>query len=147
MYPRWHIFWGAIFSAVIWISAPKTNFIYILFVLFSSILMDFDHYLCAVLKTRKLGLFHSFAYHDEMKEIMLEERNKGIREKGDFHLFHTIEFHILVGLLGFLWIGFFYVFLGMVFHSLLDIVSMLYDDLMYRREFFLVKWLWEKFMD
>ena len=144
MLPRWHIIFGAIFTLVIFIASPKINLIHLALLFLSTFLIDFDHYLCSVLKTKKLGLFHSFAYHDEMKKQAIKDREKGIRERGDFHIFHTVEFHILVGLLSFYWIGFFFIFIGMIFHSLLDIASILYEDFMYQREFFFVVWLWRR---
>ena len=108
----------------------------------ASVFIDFDNYMCSMCKTKKISLLHSFRYHERLKKLEKENKERGIREKGDFHIFHTIEFHILVGLLGFLWIGFFYIFIGMTFHSLLDIISLLYDDFMYIREFSLIRWLW-----
>ncbi len=145
MLPRWHILFGAIFSLLVWLASPQINPLYIFLIFFSSFLMDFDHYLCSAFKTKKLGIFHSFEYHKEMAMLRRKEKNQGIKRRGDFHLFHTIEFHILIGLLSFIWLGFFYIFLGMIFHSLLDIYSSLYDGFMYRREFFLTAWLWKKF--
>lgn len=144
MLPRWHILFSAIFSILVYLSAPQINLFYVALLFLSSFLIDFDHYLCSVFKTKKIGIFHSFAYHKEMQRKERIERDKGIKERGDFHLFHTVEFNILVGLLGFVWIGFFYVFLGMIFHSLLDTYSLLYEKLMYRREFFLTAWLYRK---
>ena len=141
MLPRYHIIYGAIFSILIWVASPQLNYLYVALLFLSTFLIDFDHYLCSALKTKKLGLFHSFEYHKETQKQQEREKIRGIRQRGDFHLFHTIEFHILVGLFGFLWIGFFYVFLGMIFHSLLDIYSLLSDKFMYRREFFLTAWL------
>ncbi len=146
MLPRWHILFGTIFSLLVWLTSPQINPLYIFLIFFSSILIDFDHYLCSALKTKKLGIFHSFEYHKEMGEIQRKEKDKGIRRRGDFHIFHTVEFHILVGLLSFIWLGFFYVFLGMIFHSLLDIYSFLYEGFIYRREFFLTAWLWKRFI-
>ena len=144
MLPRWHILFGTMFTLLIFIASPEINLIYLTLLFLSTFLIDFDHYLCSILKTKKIGLFHSFAYHDEMKEQAIKDRAKGIRERGDFHIFHTLEFHILVGLLGFVWIGFFYIFIGMIFHSLLDIVSLLYEDFMYEREFFFVAWFYRR---
>ena len=111
----------------------------------SSFLIDFDHYACSVLKTRRLSLFHAFHYHEEADKKAAIDKAKGIKERGDFHLFHTIEFHIFIGLLSLLWIGFFYIFLGMIFHSLIDLASLLYDKEMYKREFFLINWFYKKF--
>ena len=142
MLPRWHILYGAIFSLIIWLAVPNLNPLYIVLTFLASVFIDFDHYMCSVCKTKKISLFHSFRYHEKLQKREFEDRAQGIRAKSDFHIFHTIEFHILIGILSFFWIGFFYIFIGMVFHSLLDIISLLYDDFMYVREFFLVRWLW-----
>jgi hypothetical protein len=140
MLPRWHILYGAIFALVLWAFAPQTGWIFLLLVFLSSFLIDFDHYVASVLKTGKLSLFESFEYHRKKGIVEMREISKGIRRKGDFHLFHTLEFHILIGLLGLLWTGFFYVFIGMVFHSLLDIYSMLNMGVFHRREYFFFNW-------
>jgi hypothetical protein len=144
MLPRWHIFWGAIFTVLFWIISPKISWLNLTLIFLASFLIDFDHYAASAIKTRKIGLFHSFKYHKKLAEIEEKENRMGVRRKGDFHLFHTVEFHALVGLLGLIWIGFFYLFIGMVFHSLLDIIQLIYDDRMYRREFFLVSYLARK---
>ncbi len=144
MLPRWHILFGAIFTILIWLAVPKINLLFLVLLFLATFLIDFDHYATSVIKTRKLSLFHSFYYHDEMQKTEQKEKEKGIRTRGDFHILHTIEFHILVGLLSFFWVGFFYIFLGMMFHSLIDIASLLFDDKMYRREFFFVNWLYKK---
>jgi hypothetical protein len=140
MLPRWHIFWGAIFALIIWIFAPGISYFYLALVFFASFLIDFDHYVNAVHKTRKVSLFHAFDYHKKLSAKEDSEKKKGIRKKGDFHLFHTIEFHVLVAALGFLWTPFFFIFLGMVFHSLLDLMSLLYYDKFYVREYFFFSW-------
>ncbi|MDO8509374.1 MAG: hypothetical protein Q7S27_06865 [Nanoarchaeota archaeon] len=144
MLPKWHVLFGAILALIIWIAAPNTSILYILLFFFSSFLIDFDHYICAVLNTKKYSLGEAFEYHKEMDALDLKRRKKGIKEKGDFHLFHTIEFHILVGILGLYWVGFFYIFLGMMFHSLTDIYSLIYSSEVYRREFLLVNWIYGK---
>ncbi len=141
MLPRWHILLGAVFTFIFWIVFPETNLIYLILMFLASFLIDFDHYASFVSKTGKIGLFQAFDYHKEMEKKSIRERKRGIRRKGDFHIFHTIEIHILVLLLGFLWEGFFFVFIGMLFHSILDIISIAYEGYLYRREFFFVNWL------
>lgn len=144
MLPRWHVLLGGIFALLILIAAPYTNIAYILLFFLASFLIDFDHYLCAVINTGRLNLKEAFEYHRKMDALDKERRRKGLRERGDFHIFHTIEFHILVGLSSLLWTGFFYIFLGMVFHSLCDLYSLLYSKEMYRREFFFIAWVLRK---
>ncbi len=143
MIPRWHAVWGIIFSLLL-LKISDINLFYILLIFLSSVLIDFDHYMIFVLKTGRLGLFKSFKWHEKelLKEI--KERNKGIIKKGHFHLFHTIEFHVLVYLLSYLWTGFFWVFVGMMFHSLCDFVWLACRKRLYRREYFLVNWIFNK---
>ena len=145
MIPRWHIILGAIFTLVIWIFAQNLSWIFLLLIFLSSFLVDLDHYIVSAIKTGKLNLGHSFEYHKKMKAIELAEKAKGIKRKGDFHLFHTIEFHVLIGIIGMFFVPFFYVFIGMVFHSLIDILYMTYQGRFYRREYFFFNWLRNKF--
>ena len=141
MLPRWHIFFGAIFTIIIWIAAPQTNLIYIALIFLSSFLIDFDHYLNVAIKTRKVRLKHALEYHKHLGKIEESENKKGLRKRGDFHIFHTIEFHLLIAILAFLWTPFFYIFIGMIFHSLLDLFWLLLHDRFYRREFFFFNWV------
>ena len=83
-------------------------------------------------------------YHDKEEIIANKEFKKGIKRKGDFHLFHTIEFHLLIGLIGMYFTIFFYIFIGLVFHSLLDVFDMLKRKRIYRREYFFFEWLRRK---
>ncbi|MCH7567795.1 MAG: hypothetical protein IIA87_00045 [Nanoarchaeota archaeon] len=144
MLPKWHILLGGLFTAIIWFFAPETSPIYLTLIFLSSFLIDFDHYLNSFIKNKKLSLPHALKYYEELNKE--DERNykRGIKKKRNFEIFHTIEFHILIAILGFLWIAFFYIFIGMVFHSLLDLAWLLYKDRFYRREYFLFSWLREK---
>jgi hypothetical protein len=143
MYPRYHILLGAIFTALIWIVAPEISQLYLLLIFLSSFLIDFDHYVASVIKTKKYGLKDSFEYHRLVNLKTTRELKEGIRKKSDFHLFHTIEFHALIGLFGIFWSGFFYIFVGMIFHSLLDVIDLLRYKAFHRREYFFFNW-WRK---
>lgn len=145
MLPRWHILFGAIFTFIIWYFSPGIRFEYLALIFFSSVLIDFDHYVNAAMKTKRIYFGSVFDYHKNMGIQQEKERLSGIRKRGDFHLFHTIEFHVLIAILGTLWNPFFYVFLGMTFHSLLDLFYLLHSDYFYRREYFLFNWLMKKF--
>jgi len=142
MLPRWHIFWGGILSALIWILFPNIAWYNLILLFLASFLIDFDHYMCFVWKKHELSLFKAFKYHDELQRKEREATRRGIRlGKGDFHIFHTLEFHALVFALGFIFQQFFYVVAGMAFHSILDIISLIKEGTMHRREFFLANWL------
>jgi len=141
MLPKTHIFLGALFSILVWIIFPQIGIVYILLIFLSSFLVDFDHYLCAVRKLKSLSLKKALDYY--RKDNLREEREykRGIYRKGDFHFLHTIEVHVLVLVLGLAWTPFLYVLAGMTFHSLVDLVELIKDDRMYRREFFFFNWL------
>ena len=145
MIPRWHILFGALFTILIILVAPQIKTVYLALIFFSSILIDFDHYVVSVLRTKKLRLKHSFEYHRLSTKREIKEMKRGIKKRGDFHLFHTIEFHVLIGLLAVLFTPFFYIFIGMVFHSLIDVFYLLYVGRMHRREYFFFNWLRKKF--
>jgi len=145
MLPRWHIFWGAVFTFLIWILIPDTNIYYLFLVFISSFMIDFDHYAASVIKTGNYSLSKSFIYHKEAGIKQEKERNRGIRRRGDFHLFHTLEFHALLFLIGIYFTPFLYIFIGMTFHSLLDVFYLMYHGYLYRREFLFFNWLRKKF--
>lgn len=146
MFPRWHILLGIIFTAVIYITVPGIKPIYLILLFGSSFLIDIDHYICTVKNTKKLSLKNAFNHCKKLCANQKKEMSSGIRRKfPEFHFFHTIEFHILVGLASFFWTGFFYIFIGMIFHSLLDILSMIYEGTFHSREFFFLNWLRKKF--
>ena len=100
MLPRWHILSGAVLTLMFWLIVPGTNKIYLAVLFLSSFLIDFDHYICAVHKGNNVSLRKAFDYHKEDQKIAEREYKKGIKKKGDFHLFHTLEFNLFVGILG-----------------------------------------------
>lgn len=145
MLPRWHIIYGAIFTLIIWAIFPETNYIYLLATFLSSFLIDFDHYLTSLIQNKKfLTLKESLNYHKIRGKEQEEDKRKGIRKKYDFHLFHTLEFHLFVLIIGFFIPLFFYIFIGMAFHSLVDIYDGWKRDWLFRREFLFVNWIKKK---
>lgn len=145
MFPKWHIFLGGLFTLIIWIFAPNLNPIYLAIIFLSSFLIDFDHFVVGAARTGKLNFKEIYDYHEQQDRIKIKERTRGIRKKGDFHLFHTIEFHVLIGILGIFFAPLFYVFIGMIFHSLIDLFSLIQGDEIYRREYFFFNWIRKRF--
>ena len=97
--------------------------------------------MCAVWKERKLSLSNAFERYRKLERQEMAERKRKIFRRGDFHIFHTIEFHVLIFIFGFFWQGLFYILAGMVFHSLCDLMDISAKGRLYRREFFLVNWV------
>jgi hypothetical protein len=145
MLPRWHLILGIAFTLAVWIAAPQIHPAYLILVFFGTFFIDFDHYTNSVLQTKKWSLKNALKHHEKLKKIEKREIASGIKKKGNFHLFHTVEFHIFIGALGLIFLVFFYVFLGMVFHSLLDLIDLLVSRRFHRREYFFFNWLRKKF--
>ena len=141
MLPKVHIILGAVFSILIWFLLPQIPLYCIVLIFLSSFLIDFDHYMCAVLKNKSLSLPKALQYYCAINKTEEREFKAGIKRKGNFHVFHTVEFHLLVLALGFISELFFFIFIGMTFHSLIDIADMSFKGRLYRREFFFVNWL------
>jgi len=145
MFPRWHVILGALFTFAIWLIAPDTRLVFLALVFLASVFIDFDHYVVAVIKTGKFRFVDAYSYHEMCSLKHRKAHRRGIRRKLDFHLFHTIEFHVLIGVLGVFFIPFFYIFLGMVFHSLTDLFYLMKEEVVYAREFFFFNWLRKRF--
>ena len=138
MLPKWHALWGLVFAAIFKLLVPKTDYLSLFLIFFAAVFIDFDHYLSTSIKNKNWGIKHALKnnYEGRAAAMSLME-NKGICRKGDFHIFHTVECHLLIGLLGVLWTPFFFMLIGMVLHSTLDIIWMVRHDLIQSREFFL----------
>ena len=146
MRPWWHVLIGMVFTLVVWLVAPDVGFLNLGLIFLASFLIDFDHYIVAANRTKSFSLFRALHYFRVYCEREKRDIAKGIKKKGHFMVFHTFEFHIIVLLLGlFIWKGFLFVFIGMAFHSILDIIYMVYYNEMHRREFWFVNWVIWKF--
>ena len=65
MLPKWHIFWGVIFTAIIWFFARDLNVIYLSLIFLSTFLIDFDHYLIAARKNKHPSLKRALIFFEE----------------------------------------------------------------------------------
>ncbi|VVB78729.1 Uncharacterised protein [uncultured archaeon] len=129
MLPKTHIIFGAIFSLIAYYFL-SLDYLQSSLIFVSSFLIDFDHYMWYVNKKKDFSLKNSYYY---LKKVRL---NKPV-----MMIFHTIEFLFLVLLLSFLWNGFLFILIGMLFHSVLDIIQMAYEGELEYREFFLTCYL------
>ena len=144
MLPIWHMSIGLAFTILVWLAIPQIPFLYLILIFLSSVLIDFDHYAVSVSKTGSISIRKSFDYHNKKRIEEKRDISKGIKKRGDFHIFHTMEFHFLIGLLSLFWIGFFYIFIGMIFHSFLDLIDLIIKKRFHRREYFFFNWIRKK---
>jgi len=145
MFPKEHIILGLMFSLVVKFIFPQIEWFYIILIFVASFMIDFDHYAMYVKKTGNFSPVESVRYY--YKRIAEAKRRGEVgakAKKSFFFLFHTLEFHILILLMSYFWIGFLYIFIGMVFHSFLDIVKMSYKKELHTRWLFLIEWILDK---
>jgi len=127
MLPKWHALFGFVFAYIIYWFTSATIFQASLIFL-SSVLIDFDHYLWYGFKKKDWNLKNVYIYLKKHRNIVKS-----------LMLFHTIELHIFVAVLSFIWSGFFYVLIGMIFHSITDLIGLIYEERLYTREFSLIE--------
>jgi len=129
MLPKTHILIGGIFAVLVYLIfaiSPLNS----LLIFLASFLIDFDHYLFCVNKNKDWSLKKAYYFL------------KGLNpNKPVFMIFHTTEFHLFVFILGFLWDGFWFILIGMILHSILDIGLLCYEKEIKYREFSLIKYL------
>jgi|SRR3989344_1429688 len=139
MLPRWHIFLGIIFCIIFKFISPNTGYVSIFLIWFASVFIDFDHYLSAGFKHNKWNPLDALNHGHAMRNKAMEQKvETGMCEKGDFHIFHTIESHIIIGIIALFYLPFYFLFIGMIFHSLLDLIWMVKHDVLNSREFFMI---------
>lgn len=141
MLPKYHILYGAIFTAVVWFFFQTISPIYLSIIFLSSFLIDFDHYISGAIKCKSLNFKKVVDYNYKFMYQQAKNVKKGIRIRENFNLFHTVEFHLFIAILGIFYLPFLYVFIGMVFHSLLDFYDIMSRKLLYSREFFFFNWV------
>jgi hypothetical protein len=130
MLPKYHLILGIIFSLLLYWLLSLTIF-QTLLIFSASFFIDLDHYLWYVNRKKDISLKNAYKY---LKKISMKGK------KPIMMLFHTIEFHIFIGLLGFIWIGFSYILIGMIFHSFSDLLYFGKKNMLYIREFSLIRY-------
>ncbi|MEK6915345.1 MAG: hypothetical protein AABW89_02275 [Nanoarchaeota archaeon] len=139
MLPRWHILLGIIFCTTFKLLSPETSYVSLFLIWFSSVFIDFDHYLVAAFKHGKWSPLDALNHGKDRRKNLLEQKEEfGMCEKRDFHIFHTVELHILTGIIALFFSPFYFLFMGMIFHSLLDLIWMVKHDVLDSREFFVI---------
>ncbi len=84
--------------------------------LIGSYLIDFDHYLWYFIYKKDLSLKKAYWWCRET------------REKDQLHIFHIIEFWVLMFILSFVHIFFLLIFIGIVFHLIFDFIDYIYEE-------------------
>lgn len=134
MYPKWHFILGGVFTLVFWLVFNDTYWLHLVLIFLSSFLIDFDHYLAGVIKTGSFSLTKIVNYFKWFDQGQVK------RPKREFFIFHTLESHLIVLASGFFWEGFFFVLIGMVFHTFTDLVHLYNKKDLENRHWFFIAW-------
>jgi len=111
MLPSRHILYSTILCLILY---PFIGFNTIIVWIFS-IFIDVDHYIWDIIARKKWNLFKEYKKH---------KNQEFAHYKYKFHIFHLVELIILLGVLGFYNKTIFYVFIGMLFHYILDWIDL-----------------------
>jgi hypothetical protein len=131
MLPKWHFLLGIIFCILLYLLFPSIGYINLLIVFFSSFFIDVDHYFYYALRKKDWNLKRAIDWHYKLPKY----------HKPMFHIFHSIEFIIFLFILSFHSTILFFILLGIVFHSLIDIFDMMFRKRMGQREFLAFRFL------
>jgi len=133
MFPSKHIIYSFIFCLFLLIILPYGNYLYLLIIFLSSVLIDIDHYLLYVYRNKNLSLIKSWRWHIYLHNNLKESKIPFL------HIFHTFEFIFLVFVLSLFYKIFIWIFIGLIFHVILDLYDMRKRKLYNQREWFLIK--------
>jgi len=113
---------------------------YALIFFFASFLFDVDHYIDYALTKKDFSLINAYKYCVYITKNAI--KNNKINFKQRLHFFHTIEFYLIMFIIAFYSKTFLFVFLGIMYHQLIDYMHMLkYPILKKSRAFSLIMWL------
>jgi len=125
MYPRYHILLGAVFSFLLFLIFPHIDLLAAAIIFLSSVLIDVDHYLYYVYKRKDINFKDSLSFYSkfEKKFNSLSKQQKKKYYTGLCFL-HGIESLIILAILSYFSLFFLWIFIGFVFHHLLDLIEM-----------------------
>lgn len=130
MLPKYHLFFGAIFSTILFLFFPSMNLFTCGVIFLSTFLIDLDHYVYYFVKTKNINPFKTIKYFLDKKNKMEHIPKSELRKYyTGFYFLHGIETLILLVIFGiFVSKTFYLIFVGFVFHLSLDWIDEIYYD-------------------
>ncbi len=124
MYPKQHFIFGVLLSIVLLIFFPQIGLIKVFLILLSNSLVDADHYLYYVCHKKDWSLINSYRWFIQRipKIDKLSKKEQG-KYKNPPLIFHGVEFWTILIFLSFLHPLLLWVLLGVVIHTILDIIE------------------------
>ena len=136
MYTRQHIIASFLLAGILF---PFIGLQNSLLIFFSGFLFDVDHYLYYIFKFRRYSIFDCYRESIKISKGLLPRPKKPF-----IHLFHTIEFYLLLGIFSiyFPFLGF--VLIGLVLHIILDVIDGVRKKTLFFRVFSLLHFFLKK---
>src|SRR6056297_1583748 len=128
MRPKYHVLIGFIISLFLYLIFP-IGVLGASLIFLSSVLIDFDHYLYYIFKTKNFNLKKSHSWYlekeKELKKYPKKERNKIYYAS---YIFHGLEWILVFILLGyFLRDIFYFIAAGMFLHLFTDLIENIFN--------------------
>jgi hypothetical protein len=125
MLPSQHFVFGTIFASVVFFLYPSIGWADFVIIIFSTVLIDVDHYVGYVYKKKSFSLIKSYnwfsSYLNKIYSLPKSEREK--TTLGIIYFLHGIEVLVILFGLSFAYNFFIYIFVGFAFHLLLDYID------------------------
>jgi hypothetical protein len=125
MLPKTHIIIGFLISLIIFLIFPEINWLNALIIFVASVLIDFDHYLYYIFKKKDHKLKNAYNWFFQRAVIL---KNLSLKEREKYEeaviIFHGVECWIILLLLIFVNKIFFFIFLGVAIHMVLDFIDL-----------------------
>lgn len=121
MMPKWHIFFGGVYSIIISLLANLSLFEFSIIFFSSWLFIDLDSVLLFIVSKKSINplRFWREANSHNSKWISLSPKEKK-KFKLDIRIFHSVELLLIIFLLAFLNKIFFLIFLGFFIHLFID---------------------------
>lgn len=105
----------------------------VIIIFLAGFLIDSDHYIEYIFSHKNLAIKKAYQFYIKKSKIILKQAKKGIphRFKAYLHIFHTIEFYLLILILSFYSQFFILIMIGITFHQILDIGYFIYQKMKY----------------
>jgi len=132
MLPKIHIALGIIFSAIFLFFGTPVFYIIVMFL--ASVLIDTDHYIWYVKREHDWNLRNAYIWH----------KTQPLMHKPVMHIFHTVEFILIIIILSFYSQFFLFLSIGLLLHSVMDIIDMFPKRRYSCRELSLIRYLIRK---
>jgi len=133
MYPYQHLILGILFSLILFVIFPEIGLIGVLLIIFSTVLIDIDHYFYTSFRKKNFNFFKIYKWHikadEKFRKLKRSERNKTFVA---WCFLHGLEILLILALATF-FISHYFIFVltGFTFHLFLDIVYekfFIFDD-------------------